>query len=108
MGAAVHLTDENFKKEILDSDLPCLVDFWAEWCGPCRRVAPIVEEIAEEFKGKFKIGKLNVDDGSKTASTYGVMSIPTLMFFKDGQVVEQIVGSLGKADLKAKIEEQLG
>ena len=107
MGAAVHLTDENFKKEVLDSDLPCLVDFWAEWCGPCRRVTPVVEEIAEEFKGKFKIGKLNVDDGSKTASTYGVMSIPTLMFFKNGKVVEQITGSVGKADLKAKIEEQL-
>ena len=107
MGAAVHLTDENFKKEVLDSDLPCLVDFWAEWCSPCRRVTPVVEEIAEEFKGKFKIGKLNVDDGSKTASTYGVMSIPTLMFFKNGKVIEQIVGAASKSEFKKKIEANL-
>ena len=105
---AVHLSDENFKKEVLESKLPCLVDFWAEWCGPCRKVGPVVEEIASEYEGKFKVGKLNVDDGQKTASHYGVMSIPTLMFFENGQVVEQIVGSVGKAELKAKIEEHLG
>jgi thioredoxin 1 len=104
---AVHLTDENFKKEVLESKIPCLVDFWAEWCGPCRRVGPVVEEIADEYQGKFKVAKLNVDNGQKTASHYGVMSIPTLMFFKDGQVAEQIVGSVGKAELKAKIEEHL-
>ena len=104
---AVHVTDENFKKEILESEIPCLVDFWAEWCGPCRRVAPIVEEIADEYRGKCKVAKLNVDDGQKTASSYGVMSIPTLMFFKDGQVLEQVVGAVGKAELKAKIEEHL-
>ncbi|HQP91417.1 MAG TPA: thioredoxin [Candidatus Omnitrophota bacterium] len=105
--ATLHLTDENFKKEILESDLPCLVDFWAEWCGPCRRVGPIVEEVATEYEGKFKIAKLNVDEGQRTASQYGVMSIPTLMFFKDGKVVEQIVGTVGKAELKEKIEENL-
>jgi thioredoxin 1 len=104
---AIPLSDKNFKKEVLDSKLPCLVDFWAEWCGPCRRVAPVVEEIAKEFEGKFKVAKLNVDEGGKTASSYGVMSIPTLMFFKNGQVVEQIVGSVGKAELKAKVEEHL-
>ena len=104
----VHLNDSNFKTEILESKMPCLVDFWAEWCGPCRRVGPIVEEVAKEFEGKVKIAKLNVDEGAKTASSYGVMSIPTLMFFTDGQVVEQIVGAVGKAELKAKIEEHLG
>ncbi len=105
---ALDLSDENFKKEILESKIPCLVDFWAEWCGPCRRVGPVVEELAAEFDGKFKIAKLNVDDGQKTSSTYGVMSIPTLLFFKDGKVVEQIVGAVGKQELKAKIEEHLG
>jgi len=105
--ATLHLTDANFKKEVLESSLPCLVDFWAEWCGPCRRVGPIVEELAGEYEGKIKIAKLNIDEGQKTASTYGVMSIPTLMFFKDGKVVEQIVGTVGKPELKEKIEENL-
>lgn len=105
---AVHLKDDNFKKEVLDSKTPCLVDFWAEWCGPCRRVAPVVEEIADEFQGRVKVAKLNVDEGSKTASAYGVMSIPTLMFFKDGKVVEQIVGAVAKQELVAKLEELLG
>ncbi len=104
---ALSLTDENFKKEILESKLPCLVDFWAEWCGPCRRVSPIVEEIADEYRGKCKVAKLNVDEGQKTASSYGVMSIPTLMIFKDGKVAEQIVGAVGKAEIKTKIEEHL-
>ncbi len=104
---ALHVNDENFKKEILESKVPCLVDFWAEWCGPCRRVGPIVEEVATEYGDKFKIAKLNVDEGQKTASAYGVMSIPTLMFFKDGKVSEQIVGAIGKAELKEKIEEHL-
>jgi len=104
---AVHLTDANFKKEVLESGATCLVDFWAEWCGPCRRVAPIVEELAEEYKGRVKIVKLNVDDGQKTATNYGVMSIPTLMFFKGGKVVEQIIGAVDKAELKRKIEEHL-
>lgn len=105
---AVHLSDANFKKEVLESKIPCLVDFWAEWCGPCRRVGPIVEELADEFQGKLKVAKLNVDEAGRTASDYGVMSIPTLMFFKDGQVVEQMVGAAGKEDLKTKIEELLG
>ncbi len=103
----VHLTDANFKKEVLESGTTCLVDFWAEWCAPCLRVAPIVEELADEYKGRMKVAKVNVDDGQKTATDYGVMSIPTLMFFKGGQVVEQIVGAVGKAELKRKIEEHL-
>ena len=104
----VHVSDENFKKEVLESKVPCLVDFWAEWCGPCRRVGPVVEELATEFQGRCKIAKLNVDEGSKTASTYGVMSIPTLMFFKDGKVIEQVVGAVAKQELKTKIEEIIG
>jgi len=105
---ALHWTDDNFKTEVLESEGMCLVDFWAEWCGPCRRVTPIVEELADEYQGRIKVGKVNVDNGQKTATSYGVMSIPTLMFFKGGQVVEQIVGALGKDELKRKIEEHLG
>lgn len=106
--SVVHLTDENFKKEVLESKSPFLVDFWATWCGPCRKVGPVVEELAVEFKGKIKIGKLNIDDGPKIASAYGVMSIPTLMFFKDGKIIEQIVGAVSKSELKTKLEEHLG
>ncbi|MFA4888992.1 MAG: thioredoxin [Candidatus Omnitrophota bacterium] len=102
-----HLSDVNFKKEVLESDLPVLVDFWAEWCGPCKAIAPIVEDLAKEFAGKLKIGKLNVDHNSKAASAYGVMSIPTLMFFKKGKVMGQVTGALNKAGLKKKIEENL-
>jgi len=104
---ALHLTDENFKKEVLESGATCLVDFWAEWCGPCRRVEPIVEELAEEYQGRMKVAKVNVDDGQRVATSYGVMSIPTLMFFKGGQVVEQIIGAVGKEELRRKIEEHL-
>ena len=100
-------TDENFKKEVLESELPVLVDFWAPWCGPCKMVGPIVEELAREYAQKLKIGKVNVDENSKVATQYGVMSIPTLMFFKKGKIVYQAVGALSKGDLKRKIEENL-
>jgi len=103
----VILTDENFEAEVLKSDLPCLVDFWAPWCGPCRMLGPIVEEFAQEYQGKVKVGKLNVDEGSATASKYGVMSIPTVMVFKQGQVVEQSVGAVPKDRLVAMIEKYL-
>jgi len=103
----LHFTDTNFKKEVLESNLPVLVDFWAEWCGPCKMIAPIVEELAKEYEGKVKIGKVDVDANSKTATTYGIMSIPTLIFFKDGKVADQVVGALSKADLKRKIEENI-
>lgn len=100
-------TDTNFKEEVLDAKEPVLVDFWATWCGPCKMIAPIVEELAREYTGRVKIGKLNVDDNPRTATTYGIMSIPTLIFFKNGKVMEQAVGALNKAQLKRKIEDNL-
>jgi thioredoxin 1 len=102
-----HFTDNNFKKEVLESKLPVLVDFWATWCGPCKMITPIVEELAKEYAGKIVIGKLDVEESPNTASQYGVMSIPLLLFFADGKVMDQVVGALNKADLKKKIEESL-
>ncbi len=103
----IHLTESNFKQEVLESNLPVLVDFWAPWCGPCKMVAPVIEELAKEYQNKIKIGKLDVDESSAIASQYGIMSIPTLMFFKHGTVAEQVVGVLNKRDLKSKIDEVL-
>lgn len=103
----LHLTDANFKKEVLESNQPVLVDFWANWCGPCKMIIPVIEELAKEYAGKIKIGKLNVDENPKTTSQYGIMSIPTLIFFKNGKVTGQITGALGKSELKKKIEENL-
>jgi thioredoxin 1 len=103
----LHLTDSNFKKEVLESDIPVLVDFWATWCGPCKMIAPVVEELAKEYAGKVKIGKLDVEESPKAASQYGVMSIPTLIFFKSGKVMDQVVGALNRPDLKKKIEENI-
>jgi len=102
-----HYTDSNFKKEVLESSVPVMVDFWADWCGPCKMIAPIVEELAHEYDGKMKIGKLNVDSNPKCASDYGIMSIPSLIFIKGGKVMCQVTGALGKAELKRKIEENL-
>ena len=99
------LTDDNFKKEVLESELPVLVDFWAEWCGPCRMIGPIIKEIAEEFAGKLKVGKLNVDENSNTASEYKILSIPTLMIFKNGKIITTIVGAQPKDSLVRKINE---
>lgn len=103
----MEITDQNFKKEVLESDLPVLVDFWAPWCGPCKMVAPVIDELSKEFAGKIKIGKVNIDENSRMASEYGVMSIPTLMFFKNGIVREQVVGALTKTDLKSKIQANI-
>lgn len=100
----VTLTDENFKSEVIDSDEPVLVDFWATWCGPCRMIAPIVEELAEEFEGRAKIGKVDVDNNPQTAMQYGVRSIPTLLFFKDGEVADQLVGATSKKSLAQKLD----
>lgn len=102
-----HFTDANFKKEVLESDLPVLVDFWAAWCGPCKMIAPIIDELAKEYKGKMKIGKVDVDNNSKVATQYAVMSIPTIIFFKKGKIMQQLVGAASKPDLKRKIEENL-
>src|SRR5260221_13927238 len=105
--AEVVLTDQNFQAEVLQADLPVLVDFWATWCGPCKIVSPIVEELASEYAGKLKVGKMNVDDNLQTSGRYGIMSIPTLMFFKNGQTVKTVIGAQGKEALKRAVEEVL-
>lgn len=97
MSNVIVLNNDNFKSEVLESTLPVMVDFWAEWCGPCRMVTPIVEELASEMSDKVKVCKLNVDEARETAATYQVMSIPTMIFFKDGKIVTQQVGAQGKA-----------
>ncbi|GIV58767.1 MAG: thioredoxin [Bacteroidetes bacterium] len=102
----VTLTDSNFEQEVLKSDVPVLVDFWAAWCGPCRVIAPVIDELAEEFEGRAKVAKMDVDHNPQTPMAYGIRSIPTLLFFKDGQVVDQMIGgspSMKKA-LAAKLE----
>lgn len=103
----LHVTDKNFSTEVLQSTIPVLVDFWASWCGPCRAISPIVEELAKEYAGKVKITKLNVDENPATPSQYGVRGIPTLILFKGGEVLDQIVGSVPKARLKAMIDKAL-
>jgi thioredoxin 1 len=105
MSNEIELTDSNFETEVLNSDIPVLVDFWAPWCGPCRMVAPIVEEISHEYEGKVKVGKLNTDDNQAVASQYGIMSIPTLMIFKGGKVVERIIGAQPKGAVIGKIDD---
>ena len=102
------LTDDNFEEEVLNADEPVLVDFWATWCGPCQQIAPIVEEIADEFEGRAKVGKVDVDENPQTAQEYGVRSIPTLLFFKDGEVQEQVVGAAGKQPLKENLKALAG
>jgi len=102
------LTDDNFEEEVLNADEPVLVDFWATWCGPCRQIAPIIEDLADEFAGRAKVGKLDVDDNPQTPQEYGVRSIPTLLFFNDGEVQEQLVGASGKQALKEKLEALAG
>jgi thioredoxin 1 len=104
---AFKFTDANFQKEALESDLPVLVDFYADWCGPCKMMAPVVEELAGEYEGKFKIGKLNVDEEPGTAEKYRVMSIPTMLVIKKGQPVDTIVGAVPKKKLQDKLEENL-
>ncbi len=100
----VHLTEENFQKEVLESAQPILVDFWAEWCGPCKMLAPLLDELAQEYAGRVRIGKLNIDEHQSLAVQYGIRSIPTLLMFKQGQVEDQIVGLRSKRDLKASFD----
>ena len=100
---AKEFTTLNFKEEVLNSKYPVLVDFWAEWCGPCRMITPIIEELHEDFKDKAVIGKVNVDSESEISSEYGITSIPTLLFFKDGQIVDKHIGSASKSQLEEKL-----
>jgi thioredoxin 1 len=103
----ITLTDTNFQKEVLESDLPCLVDFWAPWCGPCRMVGPVVEQIAQEYEGKLKVGKVNVDEAPQLAGQYGIMSIPTLSVFKNGQRVDTMTGAAPKEQIASFVDPHL-
>lgn len=104
---ALKFTDSTFEAEVLNSDKPVLVDFYADWCGPCKFIAPIVEQLATEYEGKAKVGKMDVDADQLTAQKYGIMSIPTLLIFKNGEVVEKIVGAQPKAALEGKLKAVL-
>lgn len=104
---AEKFTSSNWNEQVLQSDKPVLVDFWAEWCGPCRMIGPIVEEIAKEYDGKAVIGKLNVDENGDIAMNYGIRSIPTLLVFKGGQIVDKVVGAVPKTAITQKIDAQL-
>jgi len=103
----VDITDATFETEVLQSDRPVVVDFWATWCGPCKMIAPILEEVARDMGDKVKIAKLDVDNNNKTSGKYNIMSIPSLLFFKNGQVVDQVIGAIPKAQLLARIEKAL-
>ncbi|MGB9742290.1 MAG: thioredoxin [candidate division WOR-3 bacterium] len=105
--SVLQLTDANFDRELSDSTVPVLVDFWAPWCGPCRMIAPVIERIAERYASRIRVGKVNVDENPGTAGRFGIMSIPTLIFFKNGKEVERIIGALPEAALSAKIDELL-
>lgn len=99
------VSDADFEAQILKSEIPALVDFWAAWCGPCRQVGPVVEELATEYRGKIKVAKLNVDDNKETPGKYGIRGIPTLMLFKGGQVIDQIVGAVPKSKIKELLDK---
>jgi len=99
----LEITDSNFQQEVMDSETPVLIDFWAVWCGPCKMVAPVVEEIAKEYEGRIKVGKVDVDNNPEVSMKFGIRSIPTLMVFKGGKVVEQIIGAVPKKNLVEKV-----
>lgn len=99
----ITLTDANFEQEVLQSEVPVVVDFWAPWCGPCRVVGPVIEELADEFKGQVKVAKLNVDDSPRTAQMFAVRSIPTILFFSEGKIVDSVIGALPKPALAEKM-----
>jgi thioredoxin 1 len=103
----VQLTDATFEEDVLQSTMPVLIDFWAVWCGPCRMVAPVVEELADDYAGKIKVGKLDVDNNPKSAMNYGVRSIPTLLLFKNGEVVDSVIGAVPKQNLVKMLDKHL-
>jgi len=107
MSDLLELTDANFDQEVLKSELPVLIDFWAVWCGPCKMVAPVVEDIAREYDGKLKVGKLDVDNNRQIAMNYNIRSIPTIMLFKNGEIAEVMVGAAPKAQILSKITKHL-
>ena len=107
MAKPVEVTDSTWESEVIGSDTPVVVDFWAVWCGPCRMIAPLVEELATEYEGKVKFSKLNVDDNPEISMKYGIRSIPTLLVFKDGQPVDQIVGAVPKKELQKRVDAVL-
>jgi thioredoxin 1 len=107
MAKPVEVNDENFEAEVENADTPVVVDFWAVWCGPCRIIAPIVEELAEEYDGKVKFSKLNVDDSPAVSTKYGIRSIPTLLVFKDGKPIDQIVGAVPKREVQKRVDAAL-
>ncbi len=108
MSTPIDIDDNNFEEVVLKAEVPVLVDFWAQWCGPCRMVAPVVEELAEEYEGKVAFGKVDVDQNHKIASQYGIMSIPTLILFKDGKPLTNMVGFRPKDELKQSLDAALG
>ena len=103
----IEFTDANFEHEVIASQSPVLVDFWAEWCGPCRAITPIVEEIAGQYAGRLKVGQVDVDDAAGTATRFGIRSIPSLLFFKDGKVVDTIIGAVPKGEILRKLDKVL-
>jgi thioredoxin 1 len=107
MSEPIVVTDDNFAEEVLESDLPVLVDFWAAWCGPCRMIAPIVEELVGEYEGKAKICKMDVDAHQKTAAEFGIRSIPTLLLFKESKVADQVIGAVPKQQITEKLDAVL-
>ncbi len=104
----LNITDQSFEEEVLKNKLPVLVDFWAPWCAPCRIVSPIIEELAKEYEGKLKVGKVNVDENPNTASRFGIMSIPSILIFKNGEPVKTMIGAQSKENFKKGIDEVLG
>ena len=107
MSDPIALTDDNFEREVLESTAPVLVDFWAAWCGPCKMIAPIVEELSSEYEGKAKICKIDVDSAQKTATDFGIRSIPTLLIFKEGKVADQLIGAVPKQQITEKLDAVL-